>query len=539
MAVLLWQMLRRWRVSEPAAFLAGLSVAVHPVHVDVVDTMVGRAELLVALFLLAAFIAARREGVGAGVVVCLCYLAALLSKEHAITFLALLPISDLFLDGAGRCRRRWPLYLALAAIAGSWLIWRQVGIVNPLPRFGIAEAASPLAAADLQTRVLTALSYQGLYFAKLVWPFSLQAVYAKADLPAFLPSLFSVRGALVVSALAAAGIALALGWRRRSLFALFALLYLASFSPTANVVFPIGVSFAERLAYFPSVWFCAASGQALAALARRWPGKATVFWLLAGGYVLVLGGLSLQRNPDYGSNLRLWSAEVVNNPKDFLAWETLAQALNAAGRVEEAEGAFRIMLELAPDYPAGLRSVTSFYSERGLYRQALPTARKAFALSRQTGDTMRMAYDGEDLADIALGLGQCQEALGWLDGAAHYLAGRDRWLIIRGGALSCLGRNEEAVNTLARIPEDYPGHRVRYLEGLSLQRLGRLPAARQQLERAVRQFGDGEAWNLLGVICAQLSDWPAAVNALERAVALDPSNRHYHDNLERARRQRP
>lgn len=535
-AVLLLQALRRWQLPAGAACAAALLFAVHPLHVDVVNTVVGRSELLVALFLLAGFVAARGGRAWHGLLTCLCYLAALLSKEHAITFLALLPIWDCFDQGVSCWRRRWKLYLGLLAVALLWLFWRRYGVVNDLPRFEVTEAASPLAHVDGTTRVLTALLYQGLYLAKLVVPFGLQAVYSVADLPAFIRSVFSPGGLLVVSAAGGLAGTLVMGWRRRSLLALFTILYLVSFSPTANLFLPIGVTFAERLAYFPSAWFCAGAGVLFAAVLQKVHPLRT--WVLAGGICLLvlLGGRLLLRNLDYADNLRLWSAEVMSNPQDFMGWQTLGETFNSLGQYQEAEQAFAIMLDLAPNYPAGLRTVTSYYNEREMYAKAQPSAAKAFALSQASGDMMRIAFDGLDLADIALGLGRCGESLLLLDGPVLPLKDQLRAMEIRGGALMCLDRTEEAVMTFSRITEDLPGHRVRYLHGLGLQRLGRLQEAREQLEKAVIQSGDAEAWNLLGVICAQLADWPAAIAALERAVELAPAHQHYRDNLARARR---
>ena len=72
--------------------LAALLFAVHPLHTEVVNEVVGRSELLAAPFLLAACTASRGRSRYVPLLVGLCFLLALLAKEHAIILLALLPL---------------------------------------------------------------------------------------------------------------------------------------------------------------------------------------------------------------------------------------------------------------------------------------------------------------------------------------------------------------------------------------------------------------------------------------------------------------
>src|SRR6185503_110581 len=72
--------LTRW-LSPVAAAVAGLVFAWHPVHVEGVASLVGRAELLAAVGIFAALLAARRAWWVAAVA---CAALAMLSKEHGI-----------------------------------------------------------------------------------------------------------------------------------------------------------------------------------------------------------------------------------------------------------------------------------------------------------------------------------------------------------------------------------------------------------------------------------------------------------------------
>lgn len=536
--VLIWQLLRGWKLTVQAAFAGAAVFAVHPLHLEAVNIVVGRSELLVAFFLLAAFLFARHGGRASAVPVCFCYLLALCSKEHAITFLALLPLTEAFFGGYHLWRRRWPLYAGLLAVAIAWLGWRHYFIIlgNPLPRFPLTEAAAPLAFVDLSARVLTALHHQGWYLLKLFVPHGLQSVYSVNDMPEFVRSAFSLTGLLVAAGTVLVLGALVHGWRRRSFLALCGSLYLLSFLPTSNLFFATGATFAERLAYFPSVWFCAGLAGVLT-LAMRQGWWRQWCWVVPAFYLLFLCGALLLRSPDYAGELTLWSAEVEDNPADFLGWQSLAESYNNLGRYEEADLAFQTMLSLAPDYPGGLRSRTAFFLTKGMYERALPSAERVYELSRKKQEPIAMAFDALELAEVTLKLNDCGRAMGLLDGPAlpliHHLRARE----VRAVTLACLDRHEEAVKIFAGIEGEPKEHRMRYQHGLSLFTLGRLDEARVQLQNAVAQNDDdAAAWNLLGVVCAQSGEWDAAIAALEQAVALAPDNTGYHENLNRAQR---
>lgn len=535
-AALLWLTLRAWGQSLLAAALAVLFFVLHPLHTEVVNEVVGRSELLVAFFLLLGFLAARLRGRLAALLVCTFFLLALLSKEHAVTFLVLLPLSDAFQAETTKVwRQRWPLYAGLLLVAVLWLCWRRYGLINPLPPFRLAEAAAPLAYVDNQTRVLTALQHQGIYLGKLFLPLSLQAVYSVADLPSFISRSFSVGGAVVVGGVCAILGLLFIGWRRHRPLAFYAILYFIAFLPTSNILFPIGVTMAERLTYFPSLWFCSGLGVLTVTVFEHYR-LHRYCWLFVAGYGLWLGGATIQRNPDFSSGLRLWSAEVVDNPKDFIGWQNLGDSLFSVGALDEADRAYRWMLEFAPDYHGGLRTRTAFFLRQKLYEQALPTAIRAYSLAQKQGDTYAVAFDGLDLSAAYLGLGDCERALSYLDGPVQPLREQLQFVELRSAVLECLGRDSDVVLELARA-DNLLSPRLRSRYGLSLFRLGRLGEARRQLEEAVKLEENAEGWYLLGVICSQLNDWAAAQAALARAVALQPERQDYRQDLLRAQRE--
>ncbi|MGD0485540.1 MAG: hypothetical protein ABSB58_12945, partial [Gemmatimonadales bacterium] len=119
----------------PAAALAGgVLFAVHPVHVEAVANLVGRAELMAAAFLLAAVLLARavrhRRAEGRSSLLLeaavLCAVAlALLSKEHAAVAVAVLALDDLATRPKGGAGLPWRTYAAVTALTAAWFVARR------------------------------------------------------------------------------------------------------------------------------------------------------------------------------------------------------------------------------------------------------------------------------------------------------------------------------------------------------------------------------------------------------------------------------
>ncbi len=536
--VLLYHLLLRWGGGRTAALVAALLFAVHPIHAEVINIVVGRAELLAALFLLLALIAADCQGWWAVTGTALAFLAALLAKEHALVLLVLLPLRDLYTTRSLRgLRPRLTIYLPLLAVAVAWLLWRQFGVVHDLPPSILPPEVVPLAALSWDGRVVSALLLQGLYLGKLLVPTALQAVYAPADLPPIIASVVSLRGILVLggAALLAAGVVMA--WRRAHRVALFVGLYFASFALTANVLFPLGVTFAERLSYFPSGWFCAGVGVVAGAWYDSSRGRLLSSLVIAGTLVLA-AGVTIARNPDFSSEERYWGADVRRNPEDYLALVKYAELLAAAGAQEESEAAFRRVLQLAPTFAYGYRSYAGYLAYLRREDEALAASRRAMELAREHNDTSSLAHDLGDQARIFLERRDYHQALALLDEAAR-LVGRDDFEAeLRARAQAGQGRSAGAVTPHVPGTPPVAVERQLYDQALADFRAGRKEEARVTLEQLTREPGAGaESWNLLGVVCGELNDAPCAFRAFREALRLAPANPYYAENLQAAERE--
>ena len=208
-SVLVAVLARRW-AGDAAGLVAGVAFAVHPVHVEAVANVVGRNELMAAVFTLLAVYAALERGSPVWSAAALA--GGLLSKENAAV------VPGLVAAGWILGVRPVPPRRTLAAFVASWAVlaaaytgvrWAVLGGFggsgNPAPVF--------LGQDGLGIR-LTATAALGDVARLLVLPLSLSADYSPAERTA-VQSLWDAR--LVVGVLVGSLWALLLGlaWRRQ------------------------------------------------------------------------------------------------------------------------------------------------------------------------------------------------------------------------------------------------------------------------------------------------------------------------------------
>lgn len=529
--LLLFCVFSRLPLPGRAAWLAAAFFAVHPIHTEVVDEIVGRSELLAALFYFAAMrISDARHRVVAWGGVALCFSAALLSKEHAITLVAVLPLYDLA-RGALRergWRRRLPHYLVLTAVAGGWLAWRQWGVVHRIPPDLADLTIAPFHYMAPLERVLTALKVQWIYLAKLLYPVGLQGIYSGDRWLTPVASPFSLLGLAVLGATALLAVVTIWRCRKGDWAGWGMLLYVVSFAPTSNVILPIGVGLAERLTYLPSAWFCLVVAVLLVKLLERLPAWTTVTVpvLLS---VLLLAG-TWQRNLAYASEVTLWQRDVQHDPGNPRAWINLAQSLKRAGQPVAADRTFREHARRFPHYNEKTVGYTDYLVLTGQYARAIRVGQRMEARGAGTPENRY------SLARAYVALGDDLAALTWLQRCQKTYAPYANFWAVKGEALEGLGRDAEAIDAYRHSLSLASSDELPLRLGKLLLRQGRAREAEAVYRKLLRHSDVAEAWNGLGVALAVEGNSTAAVRAFSRAVALAPGVSNFRDNLRKARR---
>jgi tetratricopeptide (TPR) repeat protein len=457
-----------------AALGAGLLFAVHPVHVEAVANLVGRAEVLAALGVLAACHLYLWERVrpGARVVgIAVLYLLALGAKESAVTLPALLLVLDALRTREARTgpapllRRNAALLGVLAAALAGYVLFR-VQLLG-----GLGNDPAPYLR-DISTadRLATALRLVPEYLRLMFWPVDLSAEWGPDALrPAGWGEPLVWVGLLIGVALAAVAW---VSWKADRWIAAGLLWFAAAVLPVSQVFFAAGVLLAERTLYLPSVALVFLLPPAVAAL-RRHPAALNQSLAAAGALVLLMGLRTWTRTPSWHSTRTVFEQMVRDHPNVWLVqWQAgdllvlggrveealpwyaravekvhgnhpgmnvaYASVLLDLGRLDEAEPLLRRTLELAPGLGAARMHLGSVLVQRGRYREALAVLAPApgDAADPATRDRLEhrraLAYDGLGQVDSALAVRQAalRAARGEASGPAwfHYA----RLLALRG-----------------------------------------------------------------------------------------------------------
>lgn len=383
------------------AFAAALIFAVHPIHTEAVSSIVGRAEILAAGFIFAAWILHLKDR---PIAASICFALALLSKESAVAFLPLILVGDY-------ARGKWKPRLSYALVTGLTLVylavlWKVQG--GHLGRASINPLDNPLAGLPAGWRVLNALrvswKYVALHFypAKLSCDYSFNAIPVYRDWRHTLTALFA---ALVVAAAWIAAIA-----KRKSALILVGAIYLIGFATTANILLPTGTIMGERLAYLPSAGFCL-----LVAMGWSWLRDRQKLVALA-ALTAVVGGFAMRtlvRNQDWRDNLSLFEAGVRAAPGSAKMHSGLGAQYLAEGRIDLAGPELEAALRINANYPDAMESYGLLQSTIGNYQGAGVLMERALNMSNR--DNPNYDFMAVNFAAVLMQTGHQDAALDLLN----------------------------------------------------------------------------------------------------------------------------
>lgn len=367
-AVLAYLCVRRV-LDDRVAALAGLLFAVHPAHVEAVASIANRTELLVAVCGLGGLLVVlpssdgrtwcARETVARLAGGSALFLGALLSKESAATLYLLLPVLvatrreatllDRGVTSAQFWRGLWrDARLGVAALLAASAVYfslRSRVLTRVLADSVIAPIDNWLVTLGPLDRMLRAVALLGRYVAMLLVPRGLSADYSSAT-HGMLRDLAAPDSLLyLLLALLLLGATLVGLWRGSRLWLFVGGWFFASFAITSNVAFPIGVVFADRLAYLPSVAICALLAWALLRLSSAPVRRAAI-----AGVVLVFAGLSMSYGEVWHDNRTLFLYELRTSPESAWVHAGLGNELLRAGAHDAARAEFLETLRIHPTH---------------------------------------------------------------------------------------------------------------------------------------------------------------------------------------------
>ena len=330
--LLLYRFLLAVQTPLRIAFIAALLFALFPIHTEATTSVVGSAELMASALGLGALILYYRHRPIPALIL---FALAVFSKENATAFAAL----PLVFPRKDRRSRASLLTAAGAAviIAAALLAHRAVSRDSQ-----IAPIDNPMVLLGAGPRILTALWVQCVYLFKTVLPITLSADYSAKQIP-LVTGLEDWRAC---AGLVLAGGALLLALRRQ--FRPPVLAYAILFSPTANLLFPIGTIMGERLAYAPSLGLALLLA-ILLARSRRWK-------IVLVAVTLAFAARTAARNLDWLNAERFYTKLVETSPNSAKSHFCIGLLRSAHGDDAGAIEAYDRAIAIYPAYSEAYHS---------------------------------------------------------------------------------------------------------------------------------------------------------------------------------------
>lgn len=319
------------------AFLVTILFMAHPIHSEVVANIKGRDEIMALLFMLGTMLLALRyvdkQDLKALLAIGPLYLMGLLSKETALPFLLIIPMTVWFFRKAEA--KQYAIVMAPILVVTAIyfaLRFQFVGTGATVETYEILN--DPFINASYGEQLATVSHTLGLYLVKLVAPISLSHDYYFNQIPII--GWGNVKALVPLLIYLGIGVYALLGLRKKRPVSYGILFFILSLSIVSNIFVPIGTTMGERFVFVPSLGFLLAVMVLIRELLEK-RGTTTThkFGPLAIGtaaVVLLFSVRTIARNPVWKNNFTLFTTDVENSPNS-------AKLQTAAGGalVEEAE----------------------------------------------------------------------------------------------------------------------------------------------------------------------------------------------------------
>lgn len=388
------------------AWLLALLFSVHPLHTEAVANISGRAELLAAFFVLASILLTQRiceSAIKPRALLLLPILAATAllavnSKESAYTLVLLLP---LMIGGGARSRIISPGFILSYAVVGCTLcfsLWWRFVVVAPSFTATASELLldNPLVTLAPLERLAAALVLLGFGISKVIYPFPLNADYSLSFFP--LQNFWTHEQTWLWAVLLISFLLLLRPSQTFPKVALFSFWLFLSIAITANIFFPIGTIFAERLWYLPSLGVL---GVGLAAGHKR---VNPVFGVTLIAIVASCWAVSVYKHAaTWRDNTTLFQYQITVAPASAKTQHNYGIVLRNLGQIDEASIHFREALRIYPGYADAAFGLASVYAQKGLQNGAEHWARQALTRDSKHSAAIlllaRIRFNQQDMAE--------------------------------------------------------------------------------------------------------------------------------------------
>jgi protein O-mannosyl-transferase len=522
------------------SFLTALVFATHPVHTEVVANIKGRDEIMGMLGAIASTLFFVKyldsSKIKFAIYAVICYSLALLSKENAITFLAVIPLSIYFFKSE-YFRKSLPAMIPFILIAALYLAIRQQFTGSS---FTASESIlnNSYIHASISEQFATIIYTIWEYFRILIFPHPLSHDYYFNQIPL---KNWGNPIVIITSVFLLAGSYFSLKkWQTQGPLVFAFLYFFITFSIVSNVFFNVGTTMSERFIFMPSLGFALATALILLKIKNHYSLTEKSFAVITGILLLGYSIKTIERNPAWKDNMTLFSTDIQYSPNS-------AKLNNALGGtlIDEAENTENLTYKntLLSDAIKYLTKAVSIYPEYGLAWNLLGNAYflKGDDLTKAEECYKRAIGIAPGNADVNFNLGmllnknkQYQESLIYLKTATQARPSKYESWFYMGENYFHLNDAPNALKAFETALSINPENDQTYYKiGLVYGRLNNnLPLAIEYFNKAISLNANNELYfEDIGVAFGMMGKHEQALANFEKGITLKPDYSRLYFNM--------
>ena len=538
---LVFWLLGLFYVDRFVSLFTSLLFIVHPIHVEAVAYIAGRADILVAFFIVFSFIFYikyfRSKNTNFYLIMLLSYVGALLSRENSLVFPLLVLSFHLVYKQKLKFREFFPIVL----ISILYIIFR----LEFIPSHPVIVTSS------FFERILGFFYALSSYTRILIFPVNLHMEYGLKPF-----HLFELKVILGIIILALSLLAI-IKQKSRDIFVVFLIIwFMVNLLPMSNL-YPITAYMAEHWLYLPSIGFfslcvyalyknihtksiCLISMLIIIFIFSYLTIKQTNYWLdpinffkrtlryAPDSYNLYLNLAVAYQDMDKPQEaIAAYKKAIVLDPKKLKSYSNLAALYATLNRTDEAVDILNKALKIKPDNAEMWVNLGVIDSQLGKNQEALRLIKKAIELDPH----YLVAY--LNLGAIYADASEKFPAIAAYEQAIRINPNSAKAYYCLGKLNQDIGKTKEAIAAYKKVIAIDSSQLDVYISlGSILGNEGAYLEALGYLQQALRiNPSDALVYNNIGITYARMKQWDKAEKSWAKALEINPELKEAQDNL--------
>ena len=301
----------KWYLSIP--FVASLLFLAHPIHTEVVANIKGRDEILSLLGALLAMLFAikyiDKQKVYFILLSFMSFLFALFSKELAITFLVIIPLSVYFFIEKEKKAKHIIISIIPLFIASVFYFYVRGKVVGGMSFAPSQELMNnSFLGMTFSEKYATIFYTLFLYIKLLIFPHPLTYDYYPYHIPIMnWTDIWPIVSLLIYLGI---GVYVIVGLKKKRIVSFGILFYLIALSPMSNILFPIGVFMNERFVYAASIGFIIILAYLISNKLPEWVKKSNYISIIFIAILALYSIKTISRNQVWENDFTLFTNDV-------------------------------------------------------------------------------------------------------------------------------------------------------------------------------------------------------------------------------------